>query len=300
MSLRSLARELAISCGSVQNRMDRLSRQGIALHSQFRPRAALRENVCFDGLVSFDRSQYYPSDIGLSISSSSRFILGLSHATTRRSGTLSVAQKNHLESTYEGDEFEMKAVERSFTEHLDLLAIENRDAQGHPLIIVTDEKLEYVRALHAHPLYLDQDERHRCAQLRVPSTMPRTHANPLFASNYLDREIRKDQANHRRESTCYSRNAANCMARLASHLVWHNYMKRYLINWPVDRTETHAEMAGIDHGALKRGRVMMFTKRAFLSRLNLVAIDLWLWMKRVYDPIAGHPTIGYLPKYAFG
>ena len=91
MSLRSLARELAISCGSVQNRIDRLSRQGIALHSQFRPRAALRENVCFDGLVSFDRSQYYPSDIGLSISSSSRFILGLSHATTRRSGTLSVA-----------------------------------------------------------------------------------------------------------------------------------------------------------------------------------------------------------------
>jgi len=44
----------------------------------------------------------------------------------------------------------------------------------------------------------------------------------------------------------------------------------------------------------------MFTKRAFLSRLSLAAIDLWVWMKRVYDPIAGHPTIGYLPKYAFG
>ncbi|MCP5452406.1 MAG: hypothetical protein H7A27_00330 [Spirochaetaceae bacterium] len=300
MSLRSLARELVASCGSVQNRLDRLARQGIALHSLLRPRAALHERVCFDGLVSFDRSQYYPSDIGLSISSRSRFILGLSHATTRRSGALSEAQRNRIESVYEGSEFEKKAIERSFSEHLDLLADEERDSRGRPLIIVTDEKLEYVRALHAHQLYLCQDERHRCAQLQVPSTLPRSYANPLFASNYLDREIRKDQANHRRESTCYSRNAANCMTRLASYLVWHNYEKRYLVKWKVDRNETHAEMAGIDRDVLERGRTMMFTKRAFLSRLSLAAIDLWVWMKRVYDPIAGHPTIGYLPKYAFG
>ena len=300
MSLRSLARELVASCGTIQNRLDRLARQGIALHSLLRPRAALHERVCFDGLVSFDRSQYYPSDIGLSISSRSRFILGLSHATTRRSGALSEAQRNRIESVYEGSEFEKKAIERSFSEHLDLLADEERDSRGRPLIIVTDEKLEYVRALHVHRLYLGQDERHRCAQLQVPSTLPRTYANPLFASNYLDREIRKDQANHRRESTCYSRNAANSMTRLASYLVWHNYKKRYLVKWKVDRNETHAEMAGIDRDVLERGRTMMFTRRAFLSRLSLAAIDLWVWMKRVYDPIAGHPTIGYLPKYAFG
>ncbi|HRW25711.1 MAG TPA: hypothetical protein P5298_14990, partial [Spirochaetia bacterium] len=119
--------------------------------------------MCFDGLVSFDRSQYYPSDIGLSISSRSRFILGLSHATTRRSGALSEAQRDRIESVYEGNEFEKKAVERSFSEHLDLLAEEDRDSHGRPLIIVTDEKLEYVRALHAHQLCLGQDERHRCA-----------------------------------------------------------------------------------------------------------------------------------------
>ena len=124
MSLRSLARELVASCGTIQNRLDRLARQGIALHSLLRPRAALHERVCFDGLVSFDRSQYYPSDIGLSISSRSRFILGLSHATTRRSGALSEAQRDRIESVYEGNEFEKKAVERSFSEHLDLFADE--------------------------------------------------------------------------------------------------------------------------------------------------------------------------------
>ncbi len=48
----------------------------------------------------------------------------------------------------------------------------------------------------------------------MPSTWKRTYANPLFASNYLGREIRKDQANHRREPTCYSRNPANSMSRL--------------------------------------------------------------------------------------
>src|SRR5512142_962867 len=67
MSIRSLARSFDCSCGTVLNRIDRLSRQALAAHSQLRPQARRYEGICIDGLVSFDRSQYFPNDVTISI-----------------------------------------------------------------------------------------------------------------------------------------------------------------------------------------------------------------------------------------
>lgn len=300
MSLRSLAREFRCSCGTVVNRTDRLSRQGIALHSELRRTAATAEAVCFDGLVSFDRSQYFPSDIGLSITSSSRYILAASHATTRRSGSMRDGQKHRRDCLYAGAHFEEKAVERSFGEHLDLLADEWTFSKRTPLVLVTDEKVEYVRALRKHRLYTEQGEGSRCVQVRIPSTEKRTHANPLFASNYLDREIRKDQANHRRETACCSRNPANTMSRLYSYIVWHNYQKRWLVKGPVHGTATAAEKAGVLRSEQGRLRHRMFTRRSFLSRLALATVDRKAWTKTVFSPLSGGMVSGVLPAFAFG
>ena len=65
LSLRSLGRGLDCSCGTVLNRVDRLSRQALAAHARLRPQARRYEDVCIDGLVSFDRSQYFPSNVRL-------------------------------------------------------------------------------------------------------------------------------------------------------------------------------------------------------------------------------------------
>jgi hypothetical protein len=43
--------------------------------------------------------------------------------------------------------FESKAVERSFTEHLDLLERERPRTKKTPLALITDQKLEYQRVL---------------------------------------------------------------------------------------------------------------------------------------------------------
>jgi len=96
MSLRALSREFRCSCDSVTNRNDRIARQGIALHTTLRQTATTTEAVCFDGLVSFDRSQYFPSDIGLSITAKSRYIYAASHATTRRSGSMRDEKKEYV------------------------------------------------------------------------------------------------------------------------------------------------------------------------------------------------------------
>jgi len=268
------------------------------MHTTLRKEAIRNEPICFDGFVSFERSQYFPADIGISITAGSRYVLGVSHATTKRSGRMTDGQKERQTLLYSGAVFEEKAIERSIREHLDLFAAERSISKRRPLVLITDEKLEYTRALMKHALYLDQTEDKRCIHVRISSSRPRTRSNPLFASNYYDRELRKDQAQHRRETTCFARKAANDMNRLYAYLVWHNYDKRYFIKWPVARKETHAEVAGIARKRLKLMRKKMFTQRFFLSHFSLLPIDMQVWMKAVQEPIVRTLTRRIFPKFA--
>lgn len=298
MSLRALGRHLACTCASVQNRIDRLARQGVALHQHLRTLADRREDVCFDGLVSFDRSQYFPNDIGISITSRSRFILGLTHATTRRGGRMREDQKEKRERLYEGLVFERKAIERSFRAHLDRLARERPPGPRCPLIMITDEKREYGRAFTRHRLFREQDGDHRAVHRTVNSRVPRTFRNPLFASNYIDREIRKDRADQRRETACFARDAANMMSRLAVYAVHHNYVKQYSSRERKAQRGTHAEEAGIRRAAVERARGAFFGVRAFLSHLRLDEMDAAIWKKRVYSPETGRVEEARLPGFA--
>ena len=296
VSVRGLGRNLSCSSGTVLNRMDRLARQSIACHARLRPRAGRYEDVCIDGFVGFDRSQYFPNNITISITSASRFVLAYTHATLRRSGTMREGQKKRRDVVYRGVEFERKSLDRSFSELLDELERDRPPRPRRPLVVITDEKLEYRRAFLSHRLSSDQDGDHRVVHQRINSHLPRTFLNPLFPSNYIDREIRKDQAAHHRESTCFSRNAANGMSRMACYVGWHNYRKRYLVKAPVRETATHAEMAGIRTEAVKQERRHMFKDRAFLSRLELDSIETRIWLKRI--PTPGRNGSGYLPKFA--
>ena len=299
MSLRALSRHLGCTCDTVQNRIDRLSRQGVALHAALRNMVDPHEYVCFDGFVSFDRSQYFPNDIGISITSGSRFVLGLTHATTRRAGAMREEQKERRDRLYQGLVFERKAIERSFTQHLDRLARERPPEPRRPLVVITDEKVEYGRAFERHALFVDQDEDHRAVHATVSSKQPRTVWNPLFASNYIDREIRKDRADQRRETTCFARDGANGMARLSVYAVYHNYAKRFLIKAHKGEDRTHAEVAGVTRAAIGKGRKAFFGIRAFLTRLNLDGMDEAIWKKAIYRPERGRVEGGRLPRFAF-
>lgn len=297
MSLRALSRHYAASCATIQNRLDRLSRQAVAPHATLRTQASRYEGICFDGFVSFDKSQYFPSDIGISLTSDSQFMLTLTHATTRRSGRKTESQAKKVKILYQGLSFEKKAIERSFTEHLDRLARERPPSSDKPLVLVTDEKLEYRRSLYRHRLFTHQDEDHRTAQLRVSSKLPRTLFNPLFSSNYIDRELRKDQANHRRESTCFCRKAANGMSRLMVYMAHHNYEKQFRINLPKGSERTHAEEAGISRKAIEQQRSRYFKDRVFLSRIYLDETDRQRWKKELYQVELGTVAGERLPKY---
>jgi transposase-like protein len=293
---RSLSRSFGVSCGTIGNRLDRLSRQAAALQATLRREADPGEAVCIDGFVSFTRSQFFPSEITISITQGSRFILDLTHATHRRSGSMTEPQRERARELYASVAFERGSVVRSFRELLDSLAAERPPKPSAPLVLVTDEKKEYQSALYAHPIFLHQDEEHRVAQITVNSHLPRSFANPLFASNYLDREIRKDQANHHRESTCFARNVSNAMGRFLCYVVQHNYRKRYLIKAPASDRRVHAEAAGIAKGLVTAGFDSMLTERAFLSRLQLPPTLERIWRKAY--PTPGKALSDYLPQYA--
>ncbi len=293
MSVRALARAFQCSCGSILNRIDRMARQEIAAHAALRPRAGRREGVCIDGVVAFDRSQYFPNNLTLAITAESRFILAYTHATLRRSGRMRPDQKRRRDRIDKEQTFERRALERSFTELMDEL---ERDRRRRPLIVITDEKSEYARSFFAHPLFRNQDDRQRVVRITVNSRLPRTVRNPLFPSNYLDREIRKDQAAYRRESTCFTRNVANGLSRIACYVGWHNYAKRFLIKAPVMDQSTHAEAAGIPKNALAAVRERMFLDRPFLSLLSLGKLETKLWMKEFRT--IGLKGTGSLPAFA--
>ena len=297
MSIRSLARAFGCSTGSISNRCDRLARQELAAHAALCPAAARYEDVCIDGFVSFDRSHYFPNNLTIAITAHSRFALAFTHATLRRSGVMTLAQRERRTLLYRNLSFEHRAIERSFKELLDELARDRPPCPGRPLVLITDEQKEYRRAFIAHPLFRRQNEEHRTVHHRVSAKLPRTYRNPLFASNYLDREIRKDQAAHRRESICFGRSVANGLSRLACYLGWHNYRKPYLVKAPWKEATTHAEKAGVKREVIERVRRRMFTRRYFLSLLSLGEVERKVWMK-------GFRTLGsgpaYLPDFAFG
>jgi transposase-like protein len=295
MSIRALAREFGCSIDSVLNRIDRLSRQSLATHARLRPLATRYEGICIDGFVAFDRSQYFPNNITISITADSRFALSFTHATLRRSGTMRPEQKNRRDQLYAGIEFEHHSLERSFTELLDELERDRPPLRFKPLVIITDEKIEYRRSFFAHRLFSEQTEELRTVHRTVNSRLPRTMHNPLFASNYLDREIRKDQAAHHRESTCFGRSVANGLSRMACYLGWHNYEKAYLIK-PSACERTHGEEAGIPPAEIARSRKRIFQERAFLSLQRLDGIEERIWKKSFPTPGAKHSA--YSPAFA--
>lgn len=293
---RAICRAMGLSQGTVQNRIDRLARQALALQAQVAPLARKDERICIDGFVSFDQSQYFPSEITMSISSESRFILGMSHTNRRRSGSMTARQKQRANLLYQQARLEKSGVGRTFREVLDSLARDRCPAPRRPLILTTDEKPEYAQVLRRHPLFRAQDENHRLIHQTVNSRLPRTWANPLFSSNYLDREIRKDQANHHRESTCFSRNVANSLSRLACYAFHHNFLKKFLIKAPCSDRRTHAEAAGIPRSLLEHLVQKTFSRRAFLSHLSLSPSVERTWRKTSVTPLK--TTLDYLPAYA--
>jgi transposase-like protein len=295
-SVSSIARHLGASTASIQNRIDRLARASLAMHADLTATLALGEHLVADGFESFDRSQYHPNQINILVGKESQFLYSLAHVTIRRKGRMSRVQKEKRRRLEELWRAPRAGIRTSFARLMATIDPLWDRARLPGLQLWTDEHRDYPAAiLDTRPLLMAMHDG-SFSHMTWPSTAPRHVLNPLFAVNYYDRELRKDLASFRRESTCFTRNVANGLSRFACHMAYHNYQKPYRVESLQIDDSVHAEVAGIDRRLIEAQLAGFYTDRPFISQHKISDETTRIWLKRAPTPLKKKPD--RLPAYA--
>jgi len=275
-SVRASARQLFCSPSTITRRLVILARQSMAADAALREHIELSESLVADGFQSFWVSQYHPNNFNLLCGSDSQYVYALTTVSLKRSGRMSDHQRQKRDSIERVHPSDPKGLLRSFTELMSVASrLKRGSATGGRIELYTDEHQTYPRCLAP---FGDTEVMH----CQVSSKAPRSGANPLFAVNYLDREIRKDCAEHHRESVCFARSAAMSVARMWVYLLWHNIEKPYRIS--PQSSITHAEAAGIESQRIARQRRRMLRQRAFFTRSVLSETQRRDWLQLLWTP----------------
>jgi hypothetical protein len=192
----------------------------------------------------------------------SQFVYDCDYATIRRSGRMTHVQKKRRAELEMTSRASSKALEHSFVRLAALIA--KRRPEGHPpLILYTDEKSDYSRVLWNHPAFRDLMFSGRWRHHMTNSKDGRNTRNPLFAVNYIDREIRKDIAGQARETVQFPRNVSNAMLKMNLYFFDHNVRKPYRINDREKSRLRHVQVAGMDRNELDDMLTGFLTRRVF-------------------------------------
>jgi len=292
--IRDMARILKVSPHCITNRISRLSRQAMAIHAKLLESLTLKEELVADGFESFAVSQYFPNNIQLLAGKTSQYWICSDYAHLRRKGCMSEYQRKRNSFLQRQCTHHRVTVYASFEALVRqaLTLAEGSCSAAHRLF--TDEHPQYRKVTGS----LCRRDRSALVHRSYSSKKARTLSNPLFSVNYLDRQIRKDLAEHSRETVQFARNVVNQMERLAIYRLYHNYFKPFRINGSSERRISHGEKAGIRKEAIGRELKSLFTRRRFYSRLgSSMAGDRLLWLRAIATPLKRGAE--YLPAYSW-
>ena len=282
--IRQSCRLLGVSTRLLANRHSRLARQALALHSECLEDFRLAEPLVLDGFESFAYSQYHPNNLNLLVAAESQLMLGFNAAVLRRKGRMTEAQKRRREVLERSHKAPPNAIYKSCRELLDYGCKLAFGSGCLPIRIVSDQKKEYRWALEALRPFGSWIAEGLVEHTSVSSKEPRTLDNPLFPVNYLDRQLRKDLAEHVRETVRFARRLENSLERAMVHLGHHNYFKAFRSRW-ADQATTHAERAGIDRDTVFGLREQSLKRRALGWRVDLEAWQRDLWGRGTGIPV---------------
>jgi transposase-like protein len=294
MSLSSISRMLNTSVESISNRITRLSRQITYYHNYLKSEINLKEALTSDGFESFVKSQYFPNNIHLLGGKESQYLYFFNYVLLKRKGRKTKYQEERLRKLYKKVNFEKRALSNSFSEVIDEF-FELAGTSDINISLYTDMKPEYKSVFRNHKLYSEYKD--RISHKIIHSKQHRIVSDDTFTNDYLDRELRKDQANHRRETKCFSRNVCSCLDRINVYFFYHNYIKDYRVKNSIYRGISHAEVAGVPKGKIRKVLKEMFYKRIFLSLENIKSFGKRLWEKKIITPLKKRNE--YIPQYAF-
>jgi len=254
----------------VGRKISRLAKWALHRHQSLLSEVALEEDLAADGFETFAQNQYAPCHINLLAGSRSQFVYSWDHAHLRRKGRMTEKQKalrRDLEKTWKAYKGDLK---RSFIRGVTGVLIPLvQNAKKEQVILNTDAHPVYPGALSDKKgILLTLCKERKYIHTITSSKVTRDVRNPLFAVNYLDREIRKDVANHVRETTRYSRNPNALMERLSIYFVMHNTEKKWRIAKPYAQYRSHAEAAGLEHSSQSHLTLGTFVRRPWKGRIK--------------------------------
>ncbi len=293
MGIRAIARKFNVTDKVIINRLNRLAHQSIGILSTLRKHQNVKEDLVSDGFESFVYSQFFPNNQHLLIGKDSQFFFSADYTPLRRKGVMTDKQKK-IRACLELKYLPPKgAVSSSFTRicHNIMDLVEKSDVSEKT--VFTDEKREYISPLMETNRELSNNYGWILNHKQISSEAPRTKTNDLFAVNYFDREIRKDNSNSCRETTRWSRNVNNQMNRLYLYGTYHNFFKKHRIS--PETGYTHGEIAGINKKKLRSELKRFYTRRYFVSHLNMNISEWKLWYRTYVTPL--REGYEYIPGY---
>jgi hypothetical protein len=269
------------SADSLRIRQDRLARNALYLQALAIRKHPIRESLVADGLESFVESQFFPVNINILVGKKSQFIYYFTESHSRRKGTKTAKQEARCSEVYADKSFEESKISVMFEK---LVGFLRGRCATKSVRLDTDELPIYRSVIErwnqgsGGGLTIDHHE--------TPSTLPRTTGNHLFAVNYIDRLIRKDVPNHRRETICFARNDRNLLSRFAYYAVTHNFFKPFRVNSHAKQSkETHAERAFGLSGEIEKWKARMHEFRFFRTFVELPEYFDAVWFRRTPTPL---------------
>ncbi|WP_460058346.1 hypothetical protein, partial [Spirochaeta dissipatitropha] len=291
-SLAATQRNRGISPAIRRNRISRLARNCIAMHAELARYLDTPEDLIADGFVSFEVSQYYPSNLHILIGKESEYLYTLDHVTNRRTGTMTSAQKKkqaRLEAVFRP---EPRGIVNSFTRVMKTMSrqIDHWDTAALPYLklpksvcLTTDNKREYPIAIGCCARTHEQLASGRLDWLHISSDHNRGPGGPMFAMDNFDRELRKDIAAYVRETVTFRRNVMNAMESVQVYRMYHNFMKPYRSRDSLKQKRW--QRAGLPEKLVRSKLKKLFTQRAFMSHLEGVPEeDMRVWKRQLYTP----------------
>jgi hypothetical protein len=219
-------------------------------------RASPFRDIAIDGLVTFERSQYFPFEHLVAVDRRTGFFIHFTDAPLRRAGAMTGYQKRRrreLERVHGRPD--PRAVEKSTHALLAVALAGTRKAR-----VWSDRHKAYPRAILRLPKEIDHQ--------RIDSHIKRDRQHALFEINLLDMLLRHCLKNHTRETIAFSKRRQDSAYRLAILLVWKNCIKR---RWEKRCRSTSAmELGLLDRPLLEQD---VLARRLFVSRIELC--DRW-------------------------
>ncbi len=212
MCNRQIARDIGVDPTTIDRKISRLGRHCLLFLTVMGQNGPTARQIVYDGLETFELSQYYQFHHNIAVEKGTDFILFFNDSELRRKGRMTKVQKRRRAELEElHGRPDPRAIEKATKEVLS----EVIPPQGM-VTFYTDDHPQYRKPIRRYG--------NRIRHEVTPGRAHRDRNNNLWESNLTDLFIRHSGRNHARETIAWSKRRQSSTEHLAIFAVWRNYI----------------------------------------------------------------------------